>query len=153
MFKRKEYYVKIQGLAVNLTLENVEQPYLMKALTESPHYKQHAFKVDAVEEYYTKCTNITKPQYKVLKALAPHIQYRNVLLLSREELSGILNTCTTNLSRKLKLCKPFIKATSVETGYVRIVMHPELAFVYESELFREERELSIQHYQEGYESE
>lgn len=155
MFKKKvnPHRVKITGLSVDLGLESIEQPELLKALTESKNYLENTTRKNNTTMYYNTMSNISKPQYKILSALAPHIQYRNVLLLSREELSSILGTCTTNLTRKLKTAQPFIKVFSVEVGFVRIIMHPSLAFVCETELFDVECAKSEQHYQEGYKSE
>lgn len=150
MFKKKvnPNRVKITGLSVDLGLESIEQPELLKALTKSKNYQEYTTRTDNTEKYYNTMTNISRPQFKILSALAPHIQYRNVLLLSREELSSILGTCPTNLTRKLKTAEPFIKAFNVEVGFVRIIMHPELAFVCETEVFDAECAKSKVKYQE-----
>lgn len=155
MFKKKvnPHRVKITGLSVDLGLESIEQPELLKALTESNNYLENTTRTDNTTQLYNTTTNISKPQFKILSALAPHIQYRNVLLLSREELSSILGTCPSNLTRKLKTAEPFIKTFNVEVGFVRIIMHPSLAFVCETELFDVECAKSIVKYQEDYKSE
>ena len=78
---------------------------------------------------------MTKTQHDLLKTLAPLVQYRNVIIIKRSELSKTLGVDIRVLLRKLSAGSPYVRFESknVSKGFIRVTVHPDLLFRYTRE--------------------
>ena len=75
---------------------------------------------------------MSKTQHDLLKTLAHLVQYRNVIIIEREELAKKLCVDMRGLLRKLRAGYPYVMVESKEVskGFIRITVHPDLLFKY-----------------------
>lgn len=75
---------------------------------------------------------MSKTQHDLLKTLAHLVQYRNVIIIEREELAKKLCVDMRGLLRKLRAGYPYVRVESKEVskGFIRITVHPDLLFKY-----------------------
>lgn len=137
------------------TFQNTEQLMEYRALRGDARRNVLVNNIDAIalELLYMARLTSTKalmpiPTYKTLSRLIKLIQYRNIILLKREELIDVLGVRTADINKigyNVDECwlKLYTQPPYVEKGYVKILINPILAFRYNPKQLEEERVAAI----------
>lgn len=87
---------------------------------------------------------MTVPQYKLLNALSQLVEYKNVIMVTREDLCEHLDCKDNNLIKKLNTVGDYIKVFTqregVRKGEVKILINPMFFYIYEYGLYDKSRD-------------
>lgn len=104
-------------------------------------------------EIFKNTPHMTVPQFKLLDKLGKLVEYKNVIMTTREELCEYLGCKDNNLMKKLKPVEGYIEVYTHEDGIrkgeIKILMNPKFFYVYEYGLYDTSRDEEIKKWYAG----
>ena len=91
--------------------------------------------------------SMSVPQYKLLEKLGKLVEYKNIIMITRDDLCEYLNCKDNNLMKKLKPVSPYLKVYTQEDcirkGEIKILINPKFFYIYEYGYYDMSREQEI----------